>query len=73
MPKNKFEAIENRNGTVFVYEDGVYIGTIDLCNFPLAGFARIMRAANETHLTTGAMEETVIRKNRITEIENRIT
>lgn len=42
----KYEAIEQKNGTVFVYENGTFIGAIDLMNFPLAGFARIMRDAN---------------------------
>ena len=53
---NKFEAIEQKNGMVYVYENGVYIGTINLSDFPLAGFARIMRAANEAHLTKRALD-----------------
>ena len=56
---NKFEAIEQKNGTVYVYENSMHIGTINLRDFTLASFARVMRAANGAHLTHLTQRELV--------------
>lgn len=44
--KYKYEVVERPEG-LYVYEDGVFIGLVDLSEFPMAGFMRLVRAANK--------------------------